>query len=90
LFSPNNTSSPYYGAAYPGKPILVFYSDSGQLLFSGVISDVEYSFDPSGDAIATFHCADLFSLLANVLVPSTSAPQESTGRVLNVFLILQG
>jgi hypothetical protein len=84
LFSPENTSSPYYGSTFPGKKIVVDYvSKIGgryeRAFFSGFISDWSWDFDINGDAIATVSATDTLGLLATINISNLSVPVEDTG-----------
>lgn len=87
LFSPENTSSPYYGSTFPGKNIVVQYVNKiagpnfGKVVpfFSGFVSDWSWDFDVNGDAIATVSATDTLGLLATIDIVSLSVPVEDTG-----------
>jgi len=84
LFSPNNTTSPYYGFIFPGKQIVLRYvydvgANLGFQVFSGQTVAWTFDFDVNGDAIATVSAKDSLGSLAGVLIPSTSVPKESSG-----------
>jgi len=87
LFSPENTSSPYYGSTFPGKKIVVEYVNKiagpnfGKVVpfFSGFISDWSWDFDIDGDAIATVSATDTLGLLATINISNLSVPVEDTG-----------
>jgi hypothetical protein len=93
LFNPNSVSSPYYGLIFPGKPFQVNFtntvsSDFPNILFSGNITSIDFIFDVNGDAVVSISASDLFTLLANIEIPDTAVPQESTGaRATRIFAL---
>jgi hypothetical protein len=87
LFSPENTSSPYYGLLYPGKLIVLDYLDKigGPTLYNfwhffvGFVSEWSWDFDINGDAVAVVSATDTMGILSTITINNESAPQESTG-----------
>lgn len=93
-FSPENTSSPYYGKLLPLRKIRI-YAETELLgnteivpLFAGYITSYDTTFyrGTNEDATVTLQCVDAFRLLANVgtgtpAVPGTFAGQYSGFRV---------
>jgi len=94
LFNPNNTSSPYFGSIFPGKPVSLFYfrenSPNGYPMFSGVVTDWSFDFDVNGDATATLSAKDLLGLLAGVEIPPTVVPEEPTDQRFRRICLLAG
>jgi hypothetical protein len=94
LFNPNNTSSPYFGSFFPGKPILLFYVPVPSLnpypMFSGVITEWSFDFVVNGDATATLSAKDLLGLLAGVEIPPTVVPEEPTDQRFRRICLLAG
>jgi hypothetical protein len=98
LFSPENTSSPYYGLLYPGKLISIDYVDKigGPRtydlwqFFVGFVSEWSWDFDVNGDAIAVVSATDTLGILSTITIENQSAPVESTGARIRRICALAG
>ena len=93
-FSPENTSSPYYGKLLPLRKIRIYAESElagntvNTPIFAGYITSYDTSFyqGTTQDATVTLQCVDTFRLLANVatgipVVPGTSSGQYSGFRI---------
>jgi hypothetical protein len=98
LFSPENTSSPYYGLLYPGKLIVIDYVDKigGPTtydfwhFFAGFVSDWSWDFDLNGDAVAIVTATDTMGILSTIEITNETAPEESTGARIRRICSLAG
>jgi hypothetical protein len=98
LFSPGELSSPYYQSIFPGKLISLsyvsklpgIYQNLSFLLFSGIVTDWSFDFDLNGDATATVSAKDYLGFLADVSIPSTAVPEETTGKRFERICLLAG
>lgn len=92
IFDPNYTLSPLFGAIVPRRRLIfsmtTFDSDTGQFYpqFTGYVDDWSFSYDVSGESIATASCSDAFTVLANQDVTLTAPPAElSSDRIRRVL-----
>jgi hypothetical protein len=98
LFSPENSSSPYYGLTYPGKLIRLDYinkipgpyiSQVSQF-FTGFVSEWSWDFDVNGDAVAIVSAVDTLGSLATIEISDVIAPAEKTGARIQRILLAAG
>jgi hypothetical protein len=91
-FSPQNTSSPYYGKLVPLRKIQIWADielsgiDYRFYIFSGYITSYDTGFFVGTDATAsvTLQCADGFRLLNNVSTGTTPVPGCTAGQFSGV------
>ena len=91
-FSPQNTSSPYYGKLVPLRKIRVYADVTlGGIpykfyIFSGYITSYDTSFYQGTDATATvtLQCVDGFRLLSNVATEVPAIPGATSGQLSGV------
>jgi hypothetical protein len=78
-FDPNNTSSPIYTLITPKRYIEIW--SGGLKQFDGYVLDWNFSYDVSGESIATVIGADAFGFLANQALTGsvTTETSELTG-----------
>jgi hypothetical protein len=80
---PDNSAGTYFGKIQPGRRIRITSNPTSMLyaqtIFVGFITDIQLSYDLSGDAIVTMTAADGLSLLAQQdIADGTSFSAEST------------
>ena len=88
-FSPQNSSSPYFGKLFPLRKIRIYAETilSGNPvnvnLFSGYISSYDTSFyqGTTEDATVTLQCVDGFRLLSNVATEVPPIPGATSGQL---------
>lgn len=88
-FSPDNTSSPYYGKLLPLRKIRIYAQTilSGVgvevNLFSGYINSYDTSFyqGTNSDSTVTLQCSDAFRLLNNVSTEIPAIPGATAGQL---------
>ena len=88
-FSPQNSSSPYFGKLFPLRKIRIYAETilSGNPvnvnLFSGYISSYDTSFyqGTTEDATVTLRCVDGFRLLSNVSTEIPPVPGATSGQL---------
>jgi hypothetical protein len=96
IFDPQNASSPLFGAIVPRRKVNIYMEHrrtimgvpqaTPRLMFIGVIDDWSFSYDISGDSIATVSCSDGFNVLANQIITLTSPTAElSSSRITRVL-----
>lgn len=85
LFDPSYPDSPYASAIAPTGVLRI--SRDGIYLFVGLISDWNFAYDQSGDAIAEIQATDAFWLLTNLTLNEfTPADNQSSSARMNVVL----
>lgn len=96
IFDPLYTSSPLYGGIVPRRRINIYMEyrktvmgvpqANPRLMFVGVIDDWSFSYDVSGESLATVSCSDGFNILANqTLTLSSPAAELSSARISRVL-----
>lgn len=84
-FDPDYGPSPYQGLIVPTGEVRVFKEN--QIIFTGVITDWNFSYSPSGESIAEIVASDAFWNLNNqTLTGYAPVEQLSSARVLSVLL----
>ena len=84
VFDPKYTSSPIYGFVTPKRMVQIIAGS--QIQFQGYVQDWNFSYDVSGESIATANGADAFSFLAQQTLGSNHYLLELTGaRLANVL-----
>lgn len=76
LFDPLMEASPLFGSIVPRKEVRVSYQ--GSRVFTGNVEDWDYSYDISGDSIATAVSADALSFLSRRTYPAATETQQSS------------
>lgn len=76
-FDPLYTSSPFYGAIVPRANIKVTFGS--YIAFSGSVTDWNFSYDVSGESIATVVAADLFSIVSQQVFTISTAVAGTLG-----------
>ena len=90
IFDPTYTSSPLFGAIVPRRRLIFSistpFTNTFYPQFTGYVDDWSFSYDVSGESIATASCSDAFTVLANQDVTLTAPPAELSGdRILRVL-----
>jgi hypothetical protein len=85
---PDNAAGPYFGKILPGRRLRIRAIPDDALgsttIFAGFITDIELSYDVSGDATVTMTAVDGLSILAQQqIAEGTSFPEQSTGDRFN-------
>ena len=84
-YDPDYGPSPYQGLIVPTGEVKVYKEN--QIVFSGYITDWNFSYSPSGESIAEIVASDAFWNLNNqTLAAFTPTTQLSSARILNVLL----
>ena len=84
-YDPNYGPSPYQGLIVPTGEVRVFKEN--QIVFTGIITDWNFSYSPSGESIAEIVASDAFWNLNNqTLTGYTPTAQLSSARILSVLL----
>jgi hypothetical protein len=76
-FDPLNDASDFQPFVYPKRRIDV--STNGLTIFSGLIDEWSFSYDPNGESYANVYATEDSGLLANMYMFAESFPQELTG-----------
>jgi hypothetical protein len=85
IFDPNYTSSPLFGAIVPRRRLIFSIQPTDSTVdiffpqFTGYVDDWSFSYDVSGESIATASCSDAFTVLANQDVELTALSPELSG-----------
>ena len=83
-FDPDYGPSPYQGLIAPTGAVRIFSDD--QIVFTGIITDWNFSYSPSGESIAEIVASDAFWNLNNqVLTDYEPVEQLSSARILSVL-----
>lgn len=83
-FDPLHTGSPFYGDILPRRQIRVFTDEIQQ--YQGFIEFWDFSYDVSGESIATVSAADGFTLLAQQELVDQPVVMEASGsRIGNIL-----
>lgn len=96
IFDPQNASSPLAGGIVPRRKVNIYMEyrrtimgvpqANPRLMFVGVVDDWSFSYDVSGQSIATVSCSDGFNVLANQTITLTAPPAEvSSSRISRVL-----
>jgi hypothetical protein len=83
-FDPLNTKSDLNGYVVPRNQVQVWVD--GQRVFTGIIDDWNFDYEPGGQSIASFTASDGFSFLARQENAGVSAPAEPAGARINRVL----
>ena len=84
-YDPDYGPSPYQGLIVPTGEVKVYKEN--QIIFTGYITDWNFSYSPSGESIAEIIASDAFWNLNNqTLSAYTPTAQLSSARILNVLL----
>jgi hypothetical protein len=87
IFDPTNDSSTFSPVIHPKAIVSVDYSGTGDI-FIGLIDDWSFTYDVSGEAIATIVATEKTSLFANQYFFGQTFPSEYSGeritRILNL------
>ena len=84
-YDPDYGPSPYQGLIVPTGEVRVYKEN--QIVFTGYITDWNFSYSPSGESIAEIVASDAFWNLNNqTLAAFTPTTQLSSARILNVLL----
>jgi hypothetical protein len=84
-YDPDYGPSPYQGKIVPTGEVRVYSND--QIVFTGFITDWNFSYSPTGQSIAEIVAADAFWNLNNQKLTSYTPTQElSSERILDVLL----
>jgi len=84
-YDPDYGPSPYQGLIAPTGEVRVYKEN--QIIFTGYITDWNFSYSPSGESIAEIVASDAFWNLNNqTLAAFTPTTQLSSARILNVLL----
>ena len=84
-YDPDYGPSPYQGLIVPTGEVRVYKEN--QIIFTGFITDWNFSYSPTGESIAEIVAADAFWNLNNqTLAAFTPTEQLSSARILNVLL----
>jgi len=81
-FDPLNTSSSLYGVVIPRASYIIIGNLNGatnRKIFSGFVDDWNFSYDPSGESIATISATEGTGLFARQNIFSTNFPAELSG-----------
>jgi hypothetical protein len=83
-FDPDYGPSPYQGLIVPTGSVRIFSDD--QIIFTGVITDWNFSYSPNGESFAEMIASDAFWNLNNqVLTEYEPVEQLSSERILSVL-----
>ena len=83
-FDPDYGPSPYQGLIVPTGSVRIFSDD--QIIFTGVITDWNFSYSPNGESFAEMIASDAFWNLNNqVLTEYEPVEQLSSARILSVL-----
>jgi len=83
-FDPSYNDASFAGFTKPRQPLRISFE--GERLFTGIVSDWNYSYDVDGKSIAEVVSVDEFTLLARQeLVEGTATPQTSGERVAAIL-----
>jgi len=83
-YDPDYGPSPYQGLIKPTGSVRIFSDD--QIVFTGIITDWNFSYSPSGESIAEIVASDAFWNLNNqVLTDYEPVEQLSSARILSVL-----
>lgn len=84
-YDPDYGPSPYQGLIVPTGEVKVYKEN--QIVFTGYITDWNFSYSPSGESIAEIVASDAFWNLNNQTLTDYSPPEElSSARILAVLL----
>ena len=83
-FDPTYAASPYYGQIIPKRQVR--YSVNGVQQYQGVIDDWNLSYQPNGDAVASFVASDGFVYLNNQTLSASTATTQLSGARINAIL----
>lgn len=83
-YDPLNTASPYYGSLIPRKQVVI--DVDGTPLYTGLVADWNFGYDPGGDSVAEPSCVDGFSLLAQQTLTAGTQTSQATGARINAKL----
>jgi len=84
-YDPDYGPSPYQGLIVPTGEVKVYKEN--QIVFTGYITDWNFSYSPTGESIAEIVASDAFWNLNNqTLAAYTPTTQLSSARILNVLL----
>jgi hypothetical protein len=84
-YDPDYGPSPYQGLIVPTGSLRIYSND--QIVFTGLITDWNFSYSPDGDSVAEIVAADSFWNLSNqVFTDYEPSEQLSSARVLSVLL----
>jgi len=78
VFDPTNGSSPFDGLMQPKMILSVNYDATGDI-FIGLVDDWTFTYDVSGESIATVTASEKTSLFANQYLFAQSFPAELSG-----------
>jgi len=83
-YDPDYGPSPYQGLILPTGSVRIFSDD--QIVFTGIITDWNFSYSPTGESIAEMISSDAFWNLNNqVLTDYEAVEQLSSARILSVL-----
>ena len=83
-YDPDYGPSPYQGLIVPTGSVRIFSDD--QIIFTGIITDWNFSYSPNGESIAEMIASDAFWNLNNqVLTDYEPVEQLSSARILSVL-----
>jgi hypothetical protein len=83
-YDPDYGPSPYQGLIVPTGSVRIFSDD--QIIFTGIITDWNFSYSPNGESIAEIVASDAFWNLNNqVLTDYEPVEQLSSARILSVL-----
>jgi hypothetical protein len=83
-YDPDYAPSPYQGQIVPTGELKVY--SEGQIVFTGYITDWNFSYSPNGESIAEIVASDAFWNLNNqTLTEYAPAEQSSSNRILSVL-----
>jgi hypothetical protein len=83
-YDPDYGPSPYQGLIKPTGSVRIFSDD--QIVFTGIITDWNFSYSPNGESIAELVASDAFWNLNNqVLTEYEPVEQLSSARILSVL-----
>lgn len=83
-FDPTYAAGPFYGNILPKR--VVRYSVNGVQQYQGVLDDWNLSYNPDGEAIASFVASDGFVYLNNQTLGSATATTQLSGARINAIL----
>jgi hypothetical protein len=83
-YDPDYPDSPYQGLILPTGSVRIYAED--QIVFTGIITDWNFSYSPNGESIAEIVASDSFWNLSNqVLTEYEPVEQLSSARILSVL-----
>lgn len=85
-FDPLFPAATYAKNLKPRQPVRVSYND--ERIFTGIISDWDYSYDVNGQSVADITAVDEMSLLAQQELVAGTAVPETSGERVNTILNL--